>query len=379
MTVVAVGKTGKGKSSTLCAILKYLKQANEDIDPDFFKSSEGPESVTDEPLSIEFTPRGFPRCRLVDTVGLFDTKLTTTKREELNLMKMSEVDEEHALVLRQFSKVMDICKEGIDAFFFVMKAKDRATEEELKTVDIIFRYLGWNMLDYVIFVFTEKDEANARSYEGWKQKIFDYLQSRGYPKERIQDRFIFVDNKNPTREQAANLLNLVCYVNDFNRGKPYTFLAYQAAQVELEKEKQRIKEQLEEKLQEKIDEKVKPIQAQHESEISGLQNMINEKEAAAAQLRADQVAERKKFDEDVAALKVAQEQERYDMEQQMKRATEQLEREKREAYERERKQMNEAMESLRQEMIRSREESARQIAAAQQAANQRRGGGCTIL
>jgi len=288
-------------------------------------------------------------------------------------MKMSEVDAEHALVLKQFSQVMEVCRGGIDAFLFVIKANDRSTEEELKTIDIIFRYLGWNMLDYVIFVLTQKGDADEKSFQDWKERIFDFLQSRGYPKARVQNRFIFVDNKNPTAEQAIEILELVFWINTFNRGNPYTFLAYEAAQRELEEEKTRIKEQLERKLQEKIEERIKPIKEQHEAEINSLQFLIDEKEAEAAGMLENQLAEKMKLQDAVAALKAEKDQEVRSMEREVRCVREMLERDKIEAYERERKEMEETIKRLREEMRLIGENAAKLISGMLEA-NQHRAG-----
>jgi len=165
---------------------------------------------------------------------------------------------------------------------------------------------------------------------------------------------------------------MVFWINTFNRGNPYTFLAYEAAQRELEEEKTRIKEQLERKLQEQIEERIKPIKEQHEAEISSLQSWIDEKEAEAVGLLADQVAEKKQLQEAIAVLKAERDQEVRSMEREVRCVREMLERDKIEAYERERKEMQETIERLREEMRRA-AENATKLVSGMLEANQHRG------
>jgi len=339
LTMVAVGKTGKGKSSTLNTMVKASRNNNFTPNVDYFKANEGHASVTSNIASCVIAPEGFPPCRLVDTIGLFDTKLTKTQKDDLRLRNESSLDEEHAMVLAQFLEVMDLCKDGIDAFLFVVKATDRATKEEDETIEIIFRYLGWNMLEYVIFVVTGKDKSSQESFEGWRTHICGILQKRGFPLERVRDRFIFVDNMNPTQSQAYELLSLIKYVSDMNQGRPYTPVSFEKAQRDLEKEKQRIKNKLEQEFQTKVDEKTKPIRERHEKEIDKLQHQITKNESDARQLREDQVAERQKYQAEVNKLKTSLEDEKRRLNQEMQQQIKMLESRKVDAYEQEWKDM----------------------------------------
>lgn len=333
MTLVAVGKTGEGKSSTLNSLVNWAKKRDPSLKVKNFNAGEGHESISDAVMSCEISPVNFPRCRLVDTIGLFDTKLTTRQKEKFQLMNQSPLDEEHKLVLQQFTQVMELCKDGIDVFLFVVKARHRATKEETETIDVIFRYLGWNMLNYIIFVVTEKDGASQKSFEGWRQHICQLLEERGFAKEKVQDRFIFVDNKNPSDEQCYEILALAKFVSEVNRGCPYTPVAFQEAQRALEIEKQKIKEQFEKEFQVEVDKKIKPIEERHQANINHLQQQIQNTEALASQLKANQIEELKKYNADIEKMKKDQEEEKRRMKEESERQVKLLEQQKLQNYE----------------------------------------------
>jgi len=262
---------------------------------------------------------------------------------------------------------MNICPNGIDIFLFVIRARSRATKEADETIDIIFRYLGWNMLEYVIFVMTEKDQADRSSFEQWRQHICQLLESRGFPKKKIENRFIFVDNQNPTDEQCYEFLSLAKFVNDLNKGQPYTNAAFEEAQRDFELKKQQLKEQFEQEFQNEVEKKIKPIEERHRANIDNLQNQIDEKAVATAQLKAEQVEERKNFENEISKLKSDQEDAQRRMEEETARQIQLLEQRKLEAYE---TQMTE-MKNMIVEITKAQAESNQQLLAAVQQLHER--------
>merc|ERR1719482_421686 len=74
-------------------------------------------------------------CRFVDTVGFFDTKLSSD------------------MVHRKFAEFADRTPAGVSAFLFVER-KGRFSDDQLRRFNTFKEYVGSEALAHTIFVFT---------------------------------------------------------------------------------------------------------------------------------------------------------------------------------------------------------------------------------
>lgn len=153
LNIVATGKTGEGKSATLNTLLTHSSNPN-----GFFKEEESPDSVTKKHSDRTVDLFGM-NCRLMDTIGLFDTEETHQRNAaELGFMQVNDVVDHHKVVLQSLAAVVSLCTDGIDAFLIVIKGTERLTFESKETMQVMLRYFGVSMLDHCIFVLTSKSQ-----------------------------------------------------------------------------------------------------------------------------------------------------------------------------------------------------------------------------
>lgn len=149
LTIAVVGKTGEGKSSTVNTLIHHATPPR----PRFFNEAESPNSVTKNCEECTVNLFGL-KCRLLDTVGMFDTGTTPEQYAELQLMQIRDLEEDHKYVLTSLAEVINLCTDGIDSFLIVVDGTSRITRETRETIKIIQRYLGDSMLDHCIFILT---------------------------------------------------------------------------------------------------------------------------------------------------------------------------------------------------------------------------------
>lgn len=127
--MILIGKTGNGKSSTGNSLLR--KEA--------FRQKKSPNAVTNKcELKTATDITNTVLYTVVDTPGLFDTSVSLAER---------------AL---EIQKSVEICKKP-HAFLIVFSAKNRMTEEEKYTIDMLRIIFGENVFKYMIVVFTHGD------------------------------------------------------------------------------------------------------------------------------------------------------------------------------------------------------------------------------
>ncbi|XP_077863248.1 uncharacterized protein LOC144346249 [Saccoglossus kowalevskii] len=85
---------------------------------------------------------------VIDTPGVFDTAAVKDKDTERKIA--SEITKCVSIAASQ--------GEGLDAFILILNADDRFTKEHADSVTILKKIFGEKMMDYLILLFTRKDQ-----------------------------------------------------------------------------------------------------------------------------------------------------------------------------------------------------------------------------
>ncbi|XP_067685190.1 GTPase IMAP family member 7-like [Haliotis asinina] len=220
--LVFIGRTGSGKSTTGSSILGNA----------VFESSACGSSITKR-CQRGRASRFNRDIQIIDSPGLFDTGMT------------------NAEITKEVVKCVGMTAPGPHAFVLVVRI-DRFTQEEQATVDHFRQVFGDGMLNYLIVLFTRKDDLlhDRKSLHDYLKKVPEKLQALI---KSCHNRCIAFNNRGSDADKEQDVKDFITLVDQVfldNGGKFYTSEMFVEAEENMKIREEQLRREHEQKIQE---------------------------------------------------------------------------------------------------------------------------------